>query len=750
MKQKKKEPSPKRSPLRKAISFPDKRMMLIAGGAAAFIPLARGIAGLFPEARLWGLNYLAFLPTEYVIVLLIAGVILATPACYRAYISLSQLIFGNEKRTRTLGIIFAIAAGCLFWFLRMRTFFLGDGASYLAEQFRFIRHASISTDVLFGGKSAPLTGVILAYVARAINNFAFLREHNIPGPFFTFWIFGVACGIVYVIGCLRVARTLFESAEERFGTFMIFLFTPGVLFYFGYVEYYTFYFTCIFFYFFLAARALEGKASVRVPVLLLALSTAFHLMSLVALPSLLFLLLSRSRNEKLRRFAQLRYVAFFIAAVLLLAAVVYFTSGMANGENRNIMSLLPYHAGRRIQNYTLLSSYHLIDFANFLFLISAPVLIGFALLFRRDTLRHAETLFAFINIVFFASLAFFGNTSFGFARDWDINVGLGLALIFFVISLVRQTNHSSAGKYLMYIMAGSALLTGCGWFASNINATSAVGKFRAIMALDDKHVPGDYALAGYEHLRKYYLSVDDNEGFFWAIKSKIVCGGYPQDYRAYAQFAIEGVPPRQRRASFDWLFSDLLSKVDSLQTFSADSLASIQKTEYLEVFLESYIDSYSLPERDGLGKAYAERWLHQFKRRFQGNSVIDFVREHTESVDDSPSRDIGSLRSIAGGIRSSPKLLTGVGIVMMMINEYRDAALVFERAYAVDPSDTKPEVYLAAAEFQCIPRNVKKIRQALDDYFRDPKYQNAARLNADDKQVRSIAENLRKMLPSAR
>ena len=48
-------------------------------------------------------------------------------------------------------------------------------------------------------------------------------------------------------------------------------------------------------------------------------------------------------------------------------------------------------------------------------------------------------------------------------------------------------------------------------------------------------------------------------------------------------------------------------------------------------------------------------------------AVIDFVRKHTSSAAVSPVRDVALFRDVAGKVRSSAKLLTGIGIVMMMI-----------------------------------------------------------------------------------
>ena len=58
---------------------------------------------------------------------------------------------------------------------------------------------------------------------------------------------------------------------------------------------------------------------------------------------------------------------------------------------------------------------------------------------------------------------------------------------------------------------------------------------------DGDLVTGDFALNGYEHLRKYYQSTGDGEAMAWAIRKKVEMVGYPDDYRKGD--VIAGLPP---------------------------------------------------------------------------------------------------------------------------------------------------------------------------------------------------------------
>ena len=96
------------------------------------------------------------------------GVLLASPALYGLFRWKADFL--TRMPPFLVSILAAAGGGTLFWLLRMDTFFLGDGASYLAEHFRWVRGLSISEDVLFSPGSAPLTAWILAKGAVR-NNF---------------------------------------------------------------------------------------------------------------------------------------------------------------------------------------------------------------------------------------------------------------------------------------------------------------------------------------------------------------------------------------------------------------------------------------------------------------------------------------------------------------------------------------------------------------------------------------------------
>ncbi len=297
-------------------------------------------------------------------------------------------------------------------------------------------------------------------------------------------------------------------------------------------------------------------------------------------------------------------------------------------------------------------------------------------------------------------------------------------------------------KYLFYIMSGAAFTSGIGWFAANIDTVSAVNKFRAVMALDDRHIPGDAALVGYEHLRKYYVSIKDNEGFFFTVKKKVECCSYPRDYREFSQFLMNGISAEKQRGYYDWVFGDLLQKIDSLGRLRNDSYAMMQRNEYIELQFENIIDCSALPERDGLGVAYARGRLRLLEPRTPGNPVVQFVNAqlNSDSVGDNSAPEL--LRDAASAVQSSARLLTIIGQMMMRKDEFTDAAAAFERAHEIDPNDCRSLVLQAGAAIQCVPQNLEKARMALETYFSDPNVNDTLRMKPADKEFRKTAEKI--------
>ena len=99
---------------------------------ALLVWLSRLAPFIFPEARLWGVNHLLFLPIWFsfgYVLLGLAAAALFIPSVQRqaerALAAVAKATL-SSPRYQIWGAI-ALAAGVIFWLLRMPTHFLGDG-----------------------------------------------------------------------------------------------------------------------------------------------------------------------------------------------------------------------------------------------------------------------------------------------------------------------------------------------------------------------------------------------------------------------------------------------------------------------------------------------------------------------------------------------------------------------------------------------------------------------------------------------
>ncbi|MBE0644550.1 MAG: hypothetical protein IH600_10765 [Bacteroidetes bacterium] len=683
-------------------AFP-RDMALAAGTVFALLALVRLAAAQFPAARVWGLNAAAWLPTWMQFVLAAAGILAATPLLYRIFLLKGRMV--EAMPVALSAVVFALIAGAVFWFARMHTYFLGDGAAYLAEHFRFVRGLPVSEDVLFSTGSAPLTAWPLAQAAKLLWESGGALAEN---PQTVFWISGAIAGTVYVFLVVLFSRRWSESGAERAAFIAILLFTPGVLFFFGYVEYYTFALVGMLATVFLSMESARGRLAPVWPLFALLVSAAFHLMSLVLLPGVLLAVLAK--QEKFRMQLTLRNVLLLAAAALVLGGVYYFASGVAFHGSRIILALQPFGEEGAVQHYTLLSWAHLADIVNMLVLTGAPMLAVLPFLRRKGW--DIPELVGLAHVIFAFFLMLFGYTCFGMARDWDVNAFFGVVLTLFILGLLRR-EEAPRRQYLLYLAALGSIVAVLPWLLVNLDSGRSEQRFRDVMALDDRNVTGDFALNGYEHLRKYYQSTDDRANVAWAIQKKIEMVGYPEDFRKYALAVIEGVPAAGRPARYAWIFEQLRERLRKLQVSGQESLYEGSRTQFRELTIELLLQLGQLPQSGGEVDALFQKEISSLRTLLGEDALLDMVKGQYGWDRNGRFPGAAVYRHAAGEVQESGTLAFYIGRGLLTAEDYIPAAASLEQALALDSGFTLPAYYLAEAEMRIDP---PRIDQAITHY----------------------------------
>lgn len=715
------------------------------------LPLLWIAASFFPDERLWGINVLAFLPTWVSVVVAILGLLFCTPVLYRGYQLVGEVLFADRKGAMKffVPLCFALCASALFWMFRMHTYFLGDGATYVAEIFRYVRAQPYSHEMLFSTLSAPLTGWMYATASMAIKHSSVVHPALQVDTRTAFWFFGTLVGSVFVLFSHYAVRTLFTNAEERFGAFLLLLSLPGSLFYFGYIEYYVFVYTVLGMVFLLMLFPKQRAWLLYIEFALIALASAFHLMALAALPAFLVLVAIHIKSDLAKKFLHQKNFLIGIGFILLIGAAYYFASGVYATGSRNIISLFESGPGESRQQYTLLSSYHLLDVVNMMLLVAAPLLILIPMLWRKQHLSHPTVFVAAINFFFLFCITLFGYASFGLARDWDINAILGIATAVFCLSLLLLHENHSARKYFLYIASTVSFCIGVSWIAVHVTDASSVERFKAVIALDAKHIPGDGALNGYEHLRKWFYHSKNGEGVVWAIEKKIDCVGYPSDFRSLALAIREALPAAQQRTEYDYFFDALWRQILWQKNRGVASSHAGKRAEFEELFIENLLNAYHSPTADGLGKQYVENRLRQVEAILPGNPLIDIMKAQMEWDRDQTHVPKEKFLRGAEAIRYSSALSVYAGKALISAGEYAAAKRVLERGYRADTTSTLPLFYLGTAEY-ALNESTEIVLTHLEKFLADSRLRALSASGVIDSKLFPFAEQLVQELKTER
>ena len=402
------------------------------------LPLVFLAAGRFlPGPYAWGFNHFAYLPGWVFGVWLAAALLLGTlflPAvqrtvCDRLAGALPRFLF--ERRWVPWAL--AVAGGGLFFLLRERSFFMGDG--YLVGEL-------VERGVPF----------------RAFDNLDYLlhfQAYKRLGQdgmrFSSFDLYrgsAILAGMLAVATWLRLAGRLSWSPWRK-ATVVGLLFSagPAVLFY-GYVESYSFLFLFMTAFLLCGLLVLDGRAPLWLAATFFGLGLAFHLTALFTAPALLVLAWHAPGRPPVRRILEALGPPMLLLAV---AALLHIAEGYNASwfrheflEGKNAQSIwIPLGQGRG-----LFTAYHWKDLFN-LALITAPVCLLVVLAAWRRLLscaREPRYLFLLAQIASLAFLSVAVDRKLGGARDWDLLAAHSGGLVLMAALLLPGSTRDRAGE----------------------------------------------------------------------------------------------------------------------------------------------------------------------------------------------------------------------------------------------------------------------------------------------------------------
>lgn len=484
------------------------RFNLLIAFFCGLLVLAHFASSFFPHARLWGINHLAYFPMWVRLVFTFAGLIILVPRVNeKVYevldklLSLLQKIFAKRE---VLGYaFFSLLFTFLFWLLRTRANFIFGDSYSLLYQLKLGAYVRIELE--------PLTALAHLYLYKLLNPLISLSPEHV------YVVLSLLAGGVFVFLLFFFVRLFSEEIIDRLVIFSLFLFSGATQLLLGYVEHYSLSLVSIFAYLYFSLRYLQGKARWYLPVILCALSIAFHFSSLYLLPSLLFLLIIKKKKNQMI-FNLKRIFLYFLILALLTAVSVFYVWFF----NPVIMEIfVPLSRGTPdAPGYTLFSSGHLLDFLNQHFLLSSAGLIllfALALNYRR-VIKFRSPVIVFLLLVIAGQLSyhFLIDPKLGAARDWDLFSSVALGYIALGIYLF-----AGVVKYKRYagmVLTFTAILSTLPWFLLNADMDRAIPRFKNILDLDLKRSrPGRLILTEYYNKQERFKEAEGIKAEFFRI-----------------------------------------------------------------------------------------------------------------------------------------------------------------------------------------------------------------------------------------
>ncbi len=463
------------------------------------------VSAFLPDARLWGVNHLAFLSSPFRLALIGVLVLSLIPgvsgALYRGLLAASGRVgAARPGRASTITIaVIAISSIALFYGLRSATNLLGDG-QLIVQSFEAAdeghdqvimrsAHAIATEETIAPGTTLLYYGVIKALKSSKLGLIDSMRLLN------------CILGGLFVFLTLLVASSRVLTREERVWLVILGLTSSSILLFFGYIENYTAPFFFLLLYVIMSFRAIHRRSSPWLAAIPLACAVYAHVQCVLFVPSFVYLILwagFRSRRATLVR----RWMPLFT-----LVAVAGVAGATLYAPIRRFY--VPF--GFRNAEYALLSPDHLIDVLNevLILLPILPTVLAMAWAGRRaeravardprptrdpsSWFSHpAEWQFVGTILIPCALYMLLFHPEIGMARDWDLFAMTSVAtvpLVLLVLNRYTRATGSSPAATARFAVPALLLVAvlGSSWVAVNASTERTVDRFKRILTYDQTH-----------------------------------------------------------------------------------------------------------------------------------------------------------------------------------------------------------------------------------------------------------------------
>ncbi len=461
----------------------------------AVITVASHLVGAFPgpAPALWGVHVYAFFPPAALaaaLALLVAAVIAIAIAPQPA-IPVPGARTGISWRSVLVHAALALSAGTVFWMMRARHLFLGDG-------FVLADGVPRATELHnFEPIAAQLQHAIYRVAAPL-----FARPGTTPAEVAasTTALGSAIAGALFVLVAMFFARELLRATSHDHGAghdpwsraaIVAMLLSQGfVQLFFGYVENYTWLVLAIAYYMLTAFAYMNGRASLLPALVACSAAVILHLSAFALVPSLTILVAWGFADAR-------RRTALYSDLVtgMVLVAVLGMLLSMAGGGYDIVGTLWTIVrlvvSGQGDAEGYLLSGRHMRDFVNEVALIGPMGLALFAVLALGIRGRSgapgagragiARVFVLVLGSSFAAGTWMAGDSNLGYARNWDLLAPAGLVFtVAGTFLLLEQVPRVAMRRRLLALAVAVSLFHTAPWVALNASFDRSFERFKTL------------------------------------------------------------------------------------------------------------------------------------------------------------------------------------------------------------------------------------------------------------------------------
>lgn len=392
-----------------------------------------------------------------------------------------QQLPGKARPHRWFALM-SILALPLFWWGRIQHLTWGDAAILVAG----LSHPELT--VIYNWQ-APLT----VFLHQRL--WALLFEPNFGwGVAQVYALVSVVSGGFFVFISLALAHQLGTRLVEKALIAGLILTSGSMQLFFGYVENYTLISVGIMLFLWMGLRVLAGQAPFWLPVLVLALTNAFHPSTVFLWPAVLYLGWWNFRQGK-----PMGYLLFSLLLPPLMVANSLLTfmelgnHGLdaflgddrpGGGDHSWFVPL--FETESHLERYTMFSAAHWVEWLNEHYLISTfgLFIIGLAILFFWRTkhtvaiAKRPQLYFLSIASFCYVALTWLWNADYGVRKDWDLfspSAFVYSVLAGYLLGHILKDEPVKLAEYTLFMVVVSGLHTASWVFANTQNLSAILG-----------------------------------------------------------------------------------------------------------------------------------------------------------------------------------------------------------------------------------------------------------------------------------